>query len=72
VLHPPEAARCGAFRDGCHHEHGGENGVDSTAVLAPIQDELPILPKRLEPVFGKLHGGGLRVVTITLEGREWL
>ena len=51
MLHPPEASRCGAFRDRCQHENRGENRVYAAAVLAPIQDELPILPKRLEQVF---------------------
>jgi hypothetical protein len=65
VLDPLEASQGGAFRDRCHHEHRGENLAYPAVVLAPVQDKLPILTERLELVFGKLHHGGLHVVTIT-------
>ena len=59
MLHPPEDSQCGAFLDRCHGENRRRTRVGLAPVLAPIKDELPILTKRLEYVFRKLHHTGL-------------
>jgi hypothetical protein len=51
MVHFPEASRCGPFRDGCHNENRRWTRIGLASVVAPVNDELPILTKRLERVF---------------------
>jgi hypothetical protein len=55
LLHPPEASRCGAFRQWGHQEDGRQTCLAWTPVPASTQEELSILTKRLRQVVAKVH-----------------